>query len=74
MELRISPEVEAKLARIAGERGQNTEAVIQEAILKLLEYEDWFSREVDEGLAAADRGELVGHEEIGKLIERRYPG
>jgi predicted transcriptional regulator len=25
-------------------------------------------------LAAADRGELIDHEDIGKLIDRRYPG
>jgi predicted transcriptional regulator len=29
---------------------------------------------VDEGLAAADRGELVEHEEVGKLIDGRYAG
>jgi predicted transcriptional regulator len=74
MELRISPEIEAKLARLAAERGQNTEAVVQEAILKLLDYDEWFVREVDKGLAAAERGEVVEHEEIGKLINRRYPG
>jgi predicted transcriptional regulator len=31
-------------------------------------------REVDKGLAAADRGELIDHEDVGKLIDRRYPG
>jgi predicted transcriptional regulator len=25
-------------------------------------------------LAAADRGELVDHEEVRKLIDQRYPG
>ena len=74
MELRVSPDIEARLARLAAERGLNTEAVVQEAILKLLDYDEWFVREVDKGLAAADRGEFVEHEEIGKLINRRYPG
>jgi predicted transcriptional regulator len=31
-------------------------------------------QEVEKGLAAADRGEFVDHEEIRKLIDRRYPG
>lgn len=74
MELRVSPDVEARLARLAAERGLNTEAVIQEAILKLLDYDEWFVREVDKGLAAADGGEFVEHDDVGKLINRRYPG
>jgi len=74
MEVNIGRDLEAKLARLAAERGQNTEAVVREAILKLLDYDEWFVREVDRGLAAADRGEFVEHEDIRKLIDRRYPG
>jgi len=33
-----------------------------------VDYDAWFGRQVDEGLAAADRGELIDHEEIVKLI------
>jgi predicted transcriptional regulator len=39
-----------------------------------VDYDEWFLREVESGLAAADRGEFVDHEDIGKLINRRYPG
>ena len=28
------------------------------------EYDEWFLREVDKGLAAADRGELVDHADL----------
>jgi predicted transcriptional regulator len=37
-----------------------------------LEYDEWFLREVEEGIAAADRGEFIEHDEIGRLIESRY--
>jgi predicted transcriptional regulator len=37
-------------------------------------YDDWFIREVDKELAAAERGEFIDHEEIGKLIDGRFPG
>jgi predicted transcriptional regulator len=40
----------------------------------LLTTDEWFLGEVDRGLAAADRGELVDHEEVGKLIDSRYSG
>jgi predicted transcriptional regulator len=74
MEVKISPDLEAKLARLAGERGQDTQSLVQEAIEKLVDYDEWFQREVESGLAAADRGELIDHEDVGKLIDRRYPG
>jgi len=36
-------------------------------------YDEWFLREVQMGLAAADRGELIDHDEVRKLIDERYP-
>jgi predicted transcriptional regulator len=47
---------------------------VQEAVERLVDHEHWFLRKLEAGLAAADRGELIEHEEIGKLIDRRYPG
>jgi predicted transcriptional regulator len=35
--------------------------------------DEWFVQEVEKGIAAADRGEFVDHEDIRKLIERRHP-
>lgn len=39
-----------------------------------LNHEEWFLREVDKGIAAADRGNLVGQSDVLKLIDERYPG
>jgi len=74
MELRIRPDLEAKLARLATQRGQDTQTLVQEAIERLVDYDGWFLREVEKGLAAADRGELIDHPDVGKMINRRYPG
>jgi predicted transcriptional regulator len=74
MEVNIGPDLQAKLARLASERGRDTQALVQEAIERFVDYDDWFLREVELGLAAADRGEFIDHEDIGKLIDRRYPG
>jgi predicted transcriptional regulator len=38
------------------------------------DYDAWFEQEVVKGMAAANRGEFVEHEEIGRLINSRYPG
>ena len=74
MEVNLAPDLQAKLARLATERGRDAQALVQEAIEKFVDYDEWFLREVEIGLAAADRGELIDHEDIGKLGDRRYPG
>jgi predicted transcriptional regulator len=73
MEVHFTVDLQAKLARLAAEQGRNTEALVQEAVERYVNFDEWFMREVEKGLEAADRGELVEHEEIGRLIERRYP-
>jgi predicted transcriptional regulator len=74
MEIRLSPDVQAKLARIATERGRDAEALALEAIERFVDCDEWFVCEVDKGIAAADRGEFVEHEEVRRRIDSRYPG
>ncbi len=50
------------------------QAVVQEAVERFVEYDEWFLCEVEEGLAEADRGEFIEHEDVRKLVDRRYPG
>jgi len=74
MEINLNLELQAKLARLAADRGQDAQALVQEAIERLVDYDEWFVREVEKGLAASERGEFVEHEDIRKLINSRYPG
>ena len=74
MELDFTPALEARLARLAAEQGRDAKTLVREAVEHFVNYDEWFIREVEKGLAAADRGEFIEHEEIGKLVDRRYPG
>jgi predicted transcriptional regulator len=74
VEVDFTPELEAKLSRLAAEQGRDTQALVKEAVERFVNYDEWFLGEVEKGLAEADRGEFVDHEEVRKLIERRYPG
>jgi predicted transcriptional regulator len=74
MKVQSAPELQAKLDRAAAQQGRNAESLIQEAVERLLNYDEWFARQVEEGVSAADRGEFVEHDEIGKLVDSRYPG
>ena len=64
MEVQSPPDQQDKLSRMAAAQGRAAEALVQEAVERLLNYDEWFSREVNKGLAAADRGEFVEHDDI----------
>jgi len=74
MEVHFNPDLQAKLSRMAAQRGRTTEALVEEAVEQLVDYEEWFLEEVDKGIAAADHGELIDHGNIRKMIDSRYPG
>jgi predicted transcriptional regulator len=70
----LNPVLQAKLTRLAEQQGRASSALIVEAVERMVNYDEWFLREVDKGLAAADRGELVDHADVRKMIDERYPG
>ena len=70
MEVQLNSEVEAKLQRLAVERGSDVEALAREAIERLVDYDEWFIREVEKGLAQIDNGEVLTHDEVGLRLEK----
>ena len=74
MEVQFSPDIQKKLDRIASQRGRDSKSLVQEAVERFVDYDEWFLQEVQKGLDAADRGEWVEHDQVGKLIDNRYPG
>ena len=68
--MHLNPDMQAKLARLAAEQCRNTEALVQEAIARFVDYDEWFIREVEQGLASADRRELLTHEDVCARLEK----
>ena len=62
MELHFSPELEGKLALVAGHRGVSVEALAREALERAVDFDDWFLRAVDTGLAQVDAKKLAEHD------------
>ena len=71
MEVHLNPDVQAKLGKIAAARGSDAEMLAREAIEQFVDYDEWFIREAEKGIASADRGKLLSHEEVGARLERR---
>jgi predicted transcriptional regulator len=77
MEIELSPELQAKLDRIASQQGRDTKSLVKEAAERLVGYDEWFLRQVEIGLAQVDRGELLEDNELAarmeNLIVRKQP-
>ena len=73
MEVQLTPDLQSKLTRLAEQQGRDSEALVTEAVERLVNHDEWFVSEVERGLAAADRDELVGHETVRAMIDSRYP-
>jgi predicted transcriptional regulator len=72
MMLQISPELQAKLEHLAAQQGRDAQSLVREAIERLVDYDAWFLREVEKGMAQAARGELLEHEEVGRRLEKLF--
>ena len=70
MEVKLSPEVQAKLDGIAAQQGRDSASLVHEAVERLISYDEWFIRQVEEGLAQADRGEVLEHNAVTARMEK----
>jgi len=70
MDVPLQPEKEAQLAQIAAKKGLKTNELVQQVLSRYLEDDTRFIEAVNLGLAAADRGEFVEHDEVGARIQK----
>jgi predicted transcriptional regulator len=62
MEVRFTTEQEAQRAQIASRSGTDSERLLKDAALRLLEEEARFRAAVRKGIAQADHGEFIEEE------------
>lgn len=70
MEVNLRPELQAKLTRLAEMEGRDTDTLVEEAIERLVDYDDWFIGEVQKGMEQIERGEVLTHDEVGARLEK----
>jgi predicted transcriptional regulator len=71
MEVHFTPEQLQQLSQIAAHSGTDTEHLVMDAALRLVEQDAKFRAAVREGIAQADRGELIDDEEVRRWLEER---
>ena len=65
MELRLTPELQAKVERAAAENNSDAEGNLQQLVEHYLEYDQCFRQQVQKGLDQLDRGEYLGTKKYG---------
>jgi predicted transcriptional regulator len=74
MEVRFTPEQEAELSRIAAHAGTDSENFVRDAALRAIDEKNRFRSAVRDGVAQAERGELVDDAEVLRWLEEREHG
>ena len=72
MEVRFTPEEEARLARIATQEGVNPTELVKGAALRLLEEDARFRAGVRKSVEQADRGEFIDEEEMDARVKQMF--
>lgn len=71
MELHLPLELEGKLAAAASRRGVSVDVLAREALERAVDYDDWFIREVETGLAQVDAGQTLTHDAVGERMAKK---
>jgi predicted transcriptional regulator len=72
MEVHFAPDTEAQLRQFAASKGKDAAQVVEETVARMLEREAQFIEGVSRGIAAADRGDLIDHDEVVNRIDRLF--
>ena len=72
MEVHLSPKQEQELAQLASRKGRQAKELAEEVLGFYLQHEARFVDAVRRGLASADNGQLIEHEEVLARIDRLF--
>ena len=70
MEVPFTPEQEARLTEIASTHGSQPEELVRRAALQLIDEDARFRAAVQDGIAEADRGELIDEDVMDTRLEQ----
>jgi predicted transcriptional regulator len=72
MEVHLPPEKEARVRKLAIQMGKEASEVVEEAVDRMLEYDEQFLDSVEEGRLAARQGDLLEHDDVVERIEQMF--
>lgn len=70
--VRLEPDKREKLDSLAASMDRPRSYLVAQAIDQFLDYHAWKLERVKQGRAAADRGELIDHDDLFGELRRQY--
>jgi len=70
VEEKNTPKSQPKLESMAAQQGRDSASLVHEVVERLIGYDEWFMRQVQEGLAQIERGEVLEHDECAARMEK----
>lgn len=67
--LRLAPETNARLAALAAQLDRPKSWLIEQAVKDYLALQAWQLDAIEEGIAAADAGQLTPHDQVVAMVE-----
>jgi predicted transcriptional regulator len=78
MEIHLTAEQVKAVEGLAAQNGMSPDEqvrrIVEDALQRQQDYERWFHAKVSEARAASERGEFMDHDEVGRMLNERYPG
>ncbi|MFA5653793.1 MAG: CopG family ribbon-helix-helix protein [Desulfomonilia bacterium] len=68
--VRIDNDMLSRVDGLAKSLSPSRSWVINQAISRFLDYEEWFVKEVKDGLEEVERGEIAAHDEVVKNFRK----
>ena len=72
MEVHFSPDVETRLQQVASANGKDAEQLVRDTVARMLDNQACFIAGVQMGIAQADRGEFIEHQDVLNRIDRLF--
>ena len=72
MAVHFSPELQAKVDRVAAETSRGADEYVQQLVEHYVDHDAWFRQKVTASLEQLDRGEFLTHEEVGGRLKRLF--
>jgi predicted transcriptional regulator len=70
MEVHLPQHQEAQLNELALMTGRGTDDLVQEAVARLIAYNEWLKGQAQVGIDQINRGEFIEEEEMDARVER----
>ena len=72
MEVQFTPELQARLNRVAADNNSDAASYVQDLVEHYLDHDAWFRQKVTASLAQLERGEFLTHEQVGERLRKLF--